>query len=75
MSTGRVMPVTNPEELAAAAQSLLQVRGLAVAAACAERASAFVDLPRDTVMAAASACADEADFWRRLSVDSPGTVP
>ena len=53
-------------ELTAAAQSLLRVRGLAVSPAFSERAVALCDVPRDTVMAAAYACADEADFWRRL---------
>ena len=53
-------------ELTAAAQSLLRVRGLAVSPAFSERAVALRDVPRDTVMAAAYACADEADFWRRL---------
>ena len=55
------------EGLAAAVRSLLQVRGLAVAPAFSERGAAFTDIPRDAVMAAAYACADEADFWRRLS--------
>ena len=55
------------DELAAAAQSLLQVRGLSVSAVFSERAAALADASRDTVMAAAYACADEADFWRRLS--------
>ena len=62
------------QELAAAAQSLLQVRGLSVSAAFSERAAALADAPRDAVMAAAYACADEADFWRRLAVNSRGTV-
>ena len=53
-------------ELTAAAQSLLRVRGLAVSPAFPERAVALCDVPRDTVMAAAHACADEADFWLRL---------
>ena len=53
-------------ELTAAAQSLLRVRGLAVSPAFPERAVALCDVPRDTVMAAAYACADEADFWLRL---------
>ena len=63
------------DELAAAAQSLLQVRGLSVSAAFPERAAALADASRDTVIAAAYACADEADFWRRLSVSSRGSVP
>ena len=62
------------QALAAAAQSLLQVRGLSVSAAFSERAAALVDASRDAVMAAAYACADEADFWRRLSVSSRGRV-
>lgn len=63
------------QELAAAAQSLLQVRGLAVSPAFPEQAAALADASRDAVMAAAYACADEADFWRRLSVSSRGRVP
>ena len=62
------------QELAAAAPSLLQVRGLAVAPAFPERAAAFAEAQRDTVMAAAYACTDEADFWRRLSVNPRGRV-
>ena len=54
------------QELAAAVRSLLQVRGLTVSQAFPERAQALAGAPRDTVMAAALACADEADFWRRL---------
>ena len=54
------------QELAAAIESLLQVRGLPVSPLFAERAAAVADTPRDTVMAAAYACVDEADFWRRL---------
>ena len=54
------------QELAATVQSLLQVRRLAVSPAFPERAAALAEAPRDTVMAAAYACADEADFWRRL---------
>ena len=62
------------QELAAAAQSLLQVRGLAVSSTFREQAAALADTTRDSVMAAAYACADESDFWRRLSVSSRGTV-
>ena len=62
------------QELAAAVQSLLQVRGLAVSPAFAARAAALGDVPRDAVMASAYACVDEADFWRRLAVDSRGGV-
>ena len=62
------------QELAAAVQSLLQVRGLAVSPAFAARAAALGGVPRDAVMASAYACADEADFWRRLAADSRGRV-
>ena len=54
------------QELAATVHSLLQVRGLPGSPAFPERAAALIGTPRDTVMAAAYACADEADFWRRL---------
>ncbi|MCY4638018.1 MAG: Uma2 family endonuclease [Acidobacteria bacterium] len=57
-------------ELAAAAQSLLRVRDVAVSSTFPERAAALTDVSRDAVMAAAYACADEADFWDLLSVDS-----
>ena len=62
------------QELAAAAQSLLQVRGLEVSSVFAERAGTLADVPRDAVMASAYTCADEADFWRGLSVNSRGRV-
>ena len=54
------------QELAAAVQSLLRLRGRSFSPTFPERAAAFSGLPRDTVMAAALACADEADFWHRL---------
>ena len=54
------------QELAAAVRSLLHVRGLTVSQAFPERAQALAGAPRDSVMAAALACANEADFWRRL---------
>ena len=56
------------QELAAAVQSLLKLRGRSFSPAFPEHAAAFSGLPRDTVMAAALACADEADFWRRLDL-------
>ena len=59
------------QELAAAVQSLLKLRGRSFSPAFAEHAAAFSGLPRDTVMAAALACADEADFWRRLDLEAP----
>ena len=55
-------------ELAAAVRSLLQVRGITLLPASPGQASRLADASRDTVMAAADACADEADFWRRLGV-------
>ena len=58
-------------ELAAAVQSLLKLRGRSFSPAFPERAAAFSGLPRDAVMAAALACADEADFWRRLDLEAP----
>ena len=54
------------QELAATVRSLLRARGWQVSDAFMKRAAALVDLPRDTVTAAALAAADEADFWRRL---------
>ena len=57
-------------ELATAAQSLLRVRDVAVSSTFPERAAALANASRDAVMAAAYACADEADFWDLLSVDS-----
>ena len=59
------------QELAAAVQSLLKLRGRSFSPAFPERAAAFSGIPRDTVMAAALACADEADFWRRLDLEAP----
>ena len=59
------------QELAAAVQSLLKLRGRSFSPAFPEHAAAFSGLPRDTVMAAALACADEADFWRCLDLEAP----
>ena len=59
------------QELAAAVQSLLKLRGRSFSPAFPERAAAFSGIARDTVMAAALACADEADFWRRLDLEAP----
>ena len=58
-------------ELAAAVQSLLKLRGRSFSPAFPERAASLSGIARDTVMAAALACADEADFWRRLDVEAP----
>ena len=55
------------EELAATVQSLLRARGKRVSDAFMQHAPALVDMPRDTVTAAALAATDEVDFWRRLS--------
>ena len=54
------------EELAAVVESLLRVRGLAVTPELSRAAASLGNVPRDTVMAAAYACTDEADFWHRL---------
>ena len=56
------------EELAAAVRSLLQVRGLAVSTGFSGEAVTLGNVSRDAVMAAAYACADEADFWLRLGM-------
>ena len=56
------------EELAAVVESLLRVRGLAVTPELSGAAATLGNVPRDTVMAAAYACADEADFWHRLGL-------
>ena len=53
------------EELAAAVESLLRVRGLAFTPELSR--AALGDVPR-AVMAAAYACTDEADFWHRLGL-------
>ena len=54
------------EELAAAVESLLRVRGMAIAPELSRAVASLGDVPRDAVMAAAYACTDEADFWHRL---------
>ncbi len=51
------------QELAAAVTSILAARGLSVPGGLSE---AVAGVPRDTVVAAALACADAADFRRRL---------
>jgi Uma2 family endonuclease len=53
-------------ELAALVQSVLRARGRQVSDAFLERATTLVEMPRDTVTAAALAATDEADFWSRL---------
>lgn len=53
-------------ELAEAVRSVLRARGLAVSDAVAARAPVLAGVPRDAVMEAAVAAADEGDFWRRL---------
>ena len=59
------------QELAAAVQSLLKLRGRSFSPAFPERAASLSGIARDTVMAAALACADEADFWRRVDLEAP----
>ena len=49
-------------------RSLLQVRGLAVSTGFSGEAVTLGNVSRDAVMAAAYACADEADFWLRLGM-------
>ena len=54
-------------ELAALVQSVLRARGKQVSDdAFMKRATTLVEMPRDTVTAAALAATDEADFWSRL---------
>lgn len=55
-------------ELAAAVRSLLQVRGVTLSPGFSLQASRLADASRDAVIAAAYACTDEADFWRRLGM-------
>ena len=53
-------------------RSILRERGVPVPASFAARAAATVDPGRGARMAAAAlACTDEADFWRRLDEDAP----
>ena len=59
------------QELAAAVQSLLKLRGRSFSPAFPEHAAVFAGIPRDAVMAAALRCTDEADFWRRLDSETP----
>ena len=59
------------QELTAAVQSLLKLRGRSFSPAFPERAATFSGMSRDIVMAAALACVDEADFWRRLDLEAP----
>ncbi|MCY4078389.1 MAG: hypothetical protein OXH04_23485, partial [Acidobacteria bacterium] len=52
--------------------SILRERGIAVPESFAARAAETIDSGRGARMpAAALACADEADFWRRLNEDAP----
>ena len=55
-------------ELAAAVRSVLQARGIGMAHALPAGPAPFGNASRDTVTAAAVACSDEADFWRRIGV-------
>ena len=53
-------------------RSILRERGIPVPESFAARAAETVDSGRGARMAAAAlACADEADFWRRLNEDAP----
>ena len=53
-------------------RSVLRERGIPVSESFAARAAEWVDAARGARMASAAvACADEADFWRRLDDDMP----
>ena len=55
-------------------RSVLLERGIPVSEWFAARAAERVDAARGARMASAAvACSDEADFWRRLDEDTPGT--
>ena len=56
------------EELAALVRSALRVRGIPVSDGFPDTADALVAVPRDMLMAAALACADEQDFRRRAGL-------
>ena len=54
-------------------RSVLQERGIPVSESFTARAADLLDTARGARMAAAAlACADEADFWRRVDEDAPG---
>ena len=55
-------------ELVAAVRSVLDARGIRLAQPLPAGPDPFGGASRDTVTAAAVACADEADFWRRIGV-------
>ena len=55
-------------ELVATVDSVLQARGIRLAEPLPAGPAPFGGAPRDDVTAAAVACVDEADFWRRLGV-------
>ena len=55
-------------ELVAAVRSILHARGIRLREPLAAEPAPFGDASRDDVTAAAVACLDEADFWRRLGV-------
>ena len=55
-------------ELVATVRSVLQARGIRLAEPRPAEAAPFGNASRDDVTAAAIACIDEADFWRRLGV-------
>ena len=54
--------------LVAAVRSVLDARGIRLAHPLPAGSAPFGNAPCDTVTAAAVACADEADFWRRIGV-------
>ena len=58
-------------ELAATVRSVLQARGIRLREPPVAAPAPFGGASRDDVTAAAVACEDEADFWRRLGVAPP----
>ena len=59
------------DELVATIESVLRARGISIGGPLPGGPAPFGDASRDTVVAAAVACADEADFWRQLGVTPP----
>ena len=59
------------EGFVAAIESVLWARGISIGGSLPGGPAPFGDASRDAVVAAAVACADAADFWRRLDVTPP----
>lgn len=62
-------------ERADAVRALLRARGIEPAAGFTDEPDLLVGASLETLMAAALACADEADFRRRLREPSAGPPP